>query len=183
MRHFLYIFFCLVTLVSVSGCDMFRKLAKRPTSEELEAIRKKIEADKAKSEDTVVLDSVESQVTLDEQAQVESGELEAEELVEKIRSAGINIFGPSTLGKVEEGETIPAYCVVLGAFGSPDNVQRLCNKISDAGYKPLTIKTTGSLIIVAAEPSDNLSTVFESYKKISQEAFFPVGAWILSSTK
>jgi len=184
MRNISYILLSLTLALSLSGCDMFRKLAKRPTSEEIQAIKERIENEKQRCDTISVADHADSAIVDDGQPTVVVSETEIDKQdSDALHSSDVGVYGPSRLGAIAEGQNLPAYCVVLGAFGSPDNVDRLCNKISSAGYKSLKINTTKALIIVAAEPSDNLSTVFESYKKLSAESFCPKGAWILTNTK
>lgn len=159
------VFVCLVLLVlSVSGCDMFRRMAGRPTSEELELKRMEI----ARRQKEIELMKIDQKKQADSLAVLDS--------LRRMCGAVLNV---SELGGVYTTALDSRYYVVVGAFRKQGNADALISRVSDAGYLPVSISFRNGLNAVAVAPSDRVSDALLSLKAVKREDFCPEDVWIL----
>ena len=158
------IFMLMVTLTVVTGCDFFRKLAGRPTSEDIEnkrvAIMRAEEAARQAREDSI---RMEHQKMVDSLAVMDT----------------VSQRKPSSLGGLFEMKLESKYYIIVGSFRSRSNAEALMNTASIKGYSPALITFRNGLIAVGVAPADNLGTAYSSLKKVRQEKFCPSDVWIL----
>ena len=113
-----------VSLFAVTGCDFFRGLAGRPTSEDIE--NKKIEILRAQqAAEQARLDSIrlQQQIALDSLAALDS-----------IRQYGGTILNPARHGGLFTTKLEARYYVMIGAFMFRSNAEALLKKAKAAGY-------------------------------------------------
>lgn len=158
------IFMLMVTLTVVTGCDFFRKLAGRPTSEDIEnkrvAIMRAEEAARQAREDSI---KMEHQKMVDSLAVMDT----------------VKQRKPSSLGGLLEMKLESKYYIIVGSFRSRSNAESLMNAASVKGYSPALITFRNGLIAVGVAPADNLGTAYSSLNKVRQEKFCPSDVWIL----
>lgn len=158
-----------MSLFMVTGCDFFRTLAGRPTSEEIEQMKVEI----LRAEQAVLqarLDSIrrEQQIVQDSIAALDS-----------IRQCGGTILNPAKLGGLFATKLESRYYVIIGAFKKRANAEALLGRAADSGYAPALISFNNGIIAVGLCPCNNIVSAKESLMKVKTEEFCPSDVWIL----
>ena len=155
----------------LSGCDFMRKLAGRPTSEEVELMRIEI----LKAEEAAL------QARLDSLRAVEQRMLQDSlDALDSIRQLGGSILNPAKLGGLFATKLESRYYIILGSFRSRANAEGLFNVAKDAGYKPALITFgKGGLIAVGVCPVNRLSDALAALNDVKKETFCPKDVWVL----
>ena len=160
----------MVTLTIVTGCDFFRKVAGRPTSEDIEAKRIAImKAEEAAHQ--ARLDSirrVEEKVVSDSLAALDS-----------LAAQGVVISDASRLGGLVEESHGPRYRIVLGVFRERDNARKLASQAEAKGFSAQLLDCRRGMIAVGVCPSDKIARTFEDLNRLRSESFCPKDSWIL----
>lgn len=158
-----------VSMLILTGCDFFRRLAGRPTSEDIE--NRKLEILLAQeAAEQARLDSLrrEQQMVLDSIAALDS-----------IKQQGGTILNPSKLGGLFATKLEARYYVIVGSFRQRTNAEALVNRISDHGYSPALISFRNGMIAVGVCPVNTLPDALTSLKTVKSEEFCPSDVWIL----
>ena len=159
----------MVALPLLTGCDFFRKLAGRPTSEDIEdkriAIMRAEEAVHQARQDSIMM---EQQKVIDSIAVMDS-----------IKQQKSNIIKTDSLGGLLETELDARYYIIVGSFRSKANAESLLATATANGYTPILISFKNGLIAVGVGSSDNIKDAFASLNKVRAEKFCPADAWIL----
>ena len=158
-----------VSLFVVTGCDFFRTLAGRPTSEQIEMKRLEIlRAEQAAAQ--ARLDSIrrEQQIALDSLAALDS-----------IRQYGGTVLNPARLGGLFATKLEARYYVIIGAFRVRSNAEALLNRARSAGYEPAIINFNNGINAVGLCPCNNIVQAKEALKRVRKEKFCPNDVWIL----
>lgn len=159
----------MVTLTIVTGCDFFRKVAGRPTSEDIEAKRIAImKAEEAAHQARLDSIRMEHQKVVDSLAMMDS-----------IRQQGGSILNPASLGGLFATKLESRYYIIVGSFRSRANAESLLAKAADLGYSPAMISFRNGLIAVGLAPANTLKDSYSSLKKVRLEKFCPSDVWIL----
>ena len=185
------LFICVITVLSVTGCDFFRVLAGRPTSKEIEAKRAEIlrsEDDKVVAQDDK--DSVPQQdqdsvqVVKPETAASERRDdgqrphSAAAEQSEAIMDAAVPVRpAGSTSGEKKR------FYVIMGAFSSKDNAVKYAERIKAYGYEPEFFGFTEGRTAVGIGGTDDPEEVKAFMKELKGQDFCPEGVWILDRKK
>ena len=166
-----YILLVIVSLVCLTGCDFMRKLAGRPTSEDVELKRIEI----LRAEEAAL------QARLDSLRNVEQRMMQDSlNALDSIRQLGGSILNPASLGGLFATKLESRYYIILGSFRSRANAEGLFNVAKDAGYKPALISFgKGGLIAVGVSPVNKLSDAFAALNSVKKEKFCPKDVWIL----
>lgn len=168
MRRFLTLLM-LASLFTLTGCDFFRILAGRPTSEEIEL--KKVEMLRAEQEVLQArLDSIRiaQQMVQDSIAALDS-----------IKQIGGTILNPARLGGLFATKLESRYYVIIGAFKVRQNAEALLCRAVDAGYAPALISFNNGIIAVGLCPCNSIVNAKEALLKVKKEAFCPSDVWLL----
>ena len=163
-----------VLLLSVTGCDFIRTLAGRPTSAQVETIRKeKIAAEEARHQ--AVLDSMEQakQALADSMARLEA------HLLDSLSQAKGTVLNPSTLGGLFTTKLDTKYCIVVGAFRNRAYAERKLKACNAAGYTATIIRFRNGLLAVSVCPSDDLNQTLKTLKRLRGTDVCPEDGWIL----
>ena len=159
----------MVTLTLTTGCDFFRKLAGRPTSEDIEEKRVAImRAEEAAHQARMDSIRMEHQKVVDSLAMMDS-----------IRQQAGTILNPSSLGGLSATELEARYYIIVGSFRSRANAESLLNAASSGEYSPSLISFRNGLIAVGVSPTNNLKDAYASLMKVRNEKFCPSDVWIL----
>ena len=159
----------MVTLTVVTGCDFFRKLAGRPTSEDIEEKRVAImRAEEAAHQARLDSIRMEHQKVVDSLA-----------LMDSIRQQGGPIHNPESLGGFFSTKLESRYYIIIGSFRSRANAEALLASEPVAGYSPELICFRNGLIAVGVAPADNVKDAYSSLKKVRAEKFCPSDVRIL----
>jgi len=169
MRKVIIIVTFAMSLCLLGGCDFFRQMAGRPTSRDIAAKRERIEREaEAHQRRLDSLKAVQKQIS-DSLATLDS-----------LRNAKEALISTRHLSSV--GQDLPyRYYVMIGAFGSPENADRQAARAEEAGYPATLIPFRNGFTAVGVSPSNSLTAVFASLKKIQGEPFCPQDAWILNN--
>ena len=118
-------------MFTVSGCDFFRKIAGRPTSDVIEAKRMEMLADIQKKE-------IREQEIRDSIAAVQKAEQDSVETLQWLKDNGVMIIDASRFGGITadpyldwEYATESSYRVILGSFRSRANALRLISNAEE----------------------------------------------------
>ena len=158
-------------MLSVTGCDFMRKLAGRPTSEDVEVKRLEI----LRAEEAAL------QARLDSLRKVEQKMLQDSlNALDSIRQMGGSILNPAALGGLFATKLEARYYIILGSFRSRANAEGLFQVAKEAGYKPALISFgKGGLIAVGVCPVNRLSDAYVELNAVKKESFCPKDVWIL----
>ena len=160
-----------VSLFAVTGCDFFRQLAGRPTSEEIEAMR----VEKLRIEEERLQADL---LKLQQEKQAVEDSIEALKL---LRQQEGTLLNPASLGGLFATKLEARYCVIIGAFSQRSNAERLHKTVSDKGYAPLLISIRNGLIAVGVCPVNSLQEAMQAVRKVREESFCPDDVWILAN--
>ena len=165
------ILLAVVSLLCLTGCDFMRKLAGRPTSEDVEMKRIEI----LRAEEAAL------QARLDSLRNVEQRMMQDSlNALDSIRQLGGSILNPASLGGLFATKLEARYYIILGSFRSRANAEGLFNVAKNAGYKPALISFgKGGLIAVGVSPVNKLSDAFTALNSVKKEKFCPNDVWIL----
>lgn len=162
----------------LGGCDFFRQLAGRPTSDEIAAKRVRLEqAEAAARQREDSLKAVEA-LAREQRRQHIADSLA---LVDSLRrSTGHVVISAKRVNA--NGSQLPyRYYVMIGAFGSPDNANRQAAKAENAGYPATKIPFRNGFTAVGICPTNSLTDAYASLKKVSRLSFCPADAWIINN--
>ena len=108
----------LISLLALTGCDFMRKLAGRPTSEDVEAMRLEI----LRAEEAAL------QARLDSLRNVEQRMVQDSlNALDSIRQLGGSILNPASLGGLFATKLEARYYIILGSFRSRANADMNMN--------------------------------------------------------
>lgn len=164
--------FCLTV---AGGCDFLRKVAGRPTSEDLAALSQ--QARVREQEAAAARDSAAAAREASIRARARQDDSLA--AVRVIQDGTLAVTPISKLGGLPLGAPSARYSVVLGAFSSEANVRRLSSRVSDAGYAVETLAYRNGTRAVLAAGSDDIVEFSGSLQRLLSEPFCPQDAWIL----
>ena len=156
-----------VSVLLVSGCDFFRKIAGRPTSDEISA---KLEALTASIS---VLQDGESTPDMSYNDSL---------IVMKALETNPEILMKANPALVKSGSGLDTdFCVMTGTFRKSSNADKLYLKARSAGYNAILIHYSNGLTAVGVEPTDNLIEAYHSLVRVLKEDFFPGDSWIIDN--
>ena len=158
-----------VAMLTLTGCDFFRKLAGRPTSEDIE--NRKLEIIMAQEAlEQARLDSLrrEQKIVQDSIAALDS-----------IKQQGGTILNPSKLGGLFATKLEARYYIIVGSFRHRANAEILLGKVAELGYSPAMICFRNGMMAVGLCPVNTLPDALVSLKTVKKEPFCPKDAWIL----
>ena len=166
-----YILLIVMALLSLTGCDFMRKLAGRPTSQDVE--NKRIEI--LRAEEAAL------QARLDSLRNVEKRMIQDSlNALDSIRQLGGSILNPASLGGLFATKLEARYYIILGSFRARANAEALFKVAKEAGYKPALISFgKGGLIAVGVCPVNKLPDAFVALNNVKKESFCPKDVWIL----
>lgn len=162
----------LVALTVFTGCDAFRKLAGRPTSEDIREKRSQIamlvEAEKHRADS---LEAALAAVKAQEKAWRDLSEVPGSPEFVTLSSLG----GLASKDMALDNH----YYIIIGAFKEIANAGKMLKNVTDAGFSGTIINFSSGLNGVGACPSDNLDSILDGMEKLKKEPFYPAEAWIL----
>lgn len=158
------------TVLLLGGCDFFRVLAGRPTSSDIAAKKARIDAEERAH-----------QARLDSMEIVHRQAADSLAMLDSISSFSKTVVAARQLKPESKAALTAAYYVIVGSFSKEENARAFASKVKAEGYEASLIAYKNGFTAVGICPSDNLSEVYESLKKVSKEKFCPAGAWILNN--
>ena len=172
-----YILLAAVVMMTVTGCDFFRKLAGRPTSDVIEVKRQEMMAD-------LEAKAARQKAVEDSLALVAKNEADSIEACRYIKENGVRIYTSTGLGGLVEDE-LPSewygcYRVIVGSFRDKDNAQKKLEQIAEAGdFAPHFIRMRNGMIAVGTCPVNQIQNALTGMKELQSVEVCPGDAWIL----
>ena len=173
MKKTLILALALTTLLAGS-CDFVRRIAGRPTAEEVKQIRvEQLKAEEARHQ--AVLDSMEQvkKHLADSIAARESY------LLDSLSKAKGTILNPAKLGGLFTTKLDTKYCIVVGAFRNREYAERKLRKCNEAGYTATIISFRNGLLAVSVCPTDDLNVALKTVRQLRGKGICPDDSWIL----
>ena len=170
MKKILVITALAVTVCLLGGCDFFRQLAGRPTSKYIRAKQERIER-------AILL----HQQRLDSLKLVQKQISDSLATLDSLRDAKESLISTRQLTGGGKYDLPYRYYVMIGSFSSPDNARRQATRAEEAGYPATLIPFRNRFTSVACCPSNNLTEVYASLRRLRKEKFCPADAWILNN--
>jgi hypothetical protein len=168
MKRIFYIVL-LLAAVSLTGCDGLRRLAGRPTSEQLAQ----------KQADILAVQEAAHQARIDSMRRVEQALADSLAVLDSLKQMRGTILNPSAMGGLYTTKLDYRYYIVVGAFTMRANAEKLLTRVQDAGYVATLISFRNGYNAVGVCQTDHLPEAFASLKKVKTEAFCPPDVWIL----
>ena len=150
------------------GCDAFRRLAGRPTSDEIAAKREMIQREEAAH-----------QARMDSLSRIEKAKADSLALLDKMKEAGEMFLSVTSLRRANTLKLDKRYYIIVGAFSSSDNASWLASKITNAGYEVEKIPYGNGFTAVGVAGTDALAHLWDNLQKVRTESFCPKDVWIL----
>lgn len=166
--------------LTVTGCDFFRRLAGRPTSDQIAAMAEAIRLE----ESARIADSLKRAVADTSAAQV----------AESQEAPAVAPAPAATVPAATTAQTAPAatpepvapapsddlkrFYIVMASFGKVSNARNYAATLETKGY-PATILKRGGYQVVAVCGTDDEAAVNKSFDEIRRQDFCPQGVWII----
>ena len=163
----------LAAAVLLGGCDFFRSIAGRPTSEDIAVKREAVQLHKA------VL-AAQEQARKDSLRLVQKAVQDSVDAVNALAQKNVKILPLSELGGVN-GDFTHNYCIIVGSFRTSVNAERMASQIEGTGYAPTVLRFRNGMSAVSLFPCDKVAELAAAYDKVKSEKFCPEDAWILKN--
>lgn len=170
MKRIMAIAALAASICLLGGCDFFRQLAGRPTSRDIEAKRLRIERE-----------AEAHQRRLDSLKLVQKQISDSLATLDSLRNAKESMVSTRQLATSRSYDLPYRYYVIIGSYSSPANAERQAGKAETAGYPVTQIPFRNGFIAVGVCPSNSLTEVYASLRKLRSERFCPKDAWILNN--
>ena len=168
MKRILHLVVVLSTIVlTATGCDFFRKLAGRPTSTDIEAMRQAIalrEEAKAQAAPTDSIPDVPDTVATKPE----------------VKPAPAKETVPSS-SQVNDGKK--RYYIIVASFSKVENAERCAERMAGRGYPGELLKFKGGYTAVGVLGTDDMQEAQASLKELKRQDFCPQGVWILDRNR
>lgn len=169
MKKLTVIMMLFASMLLLGGCDLFRKMAGRPTSADIEAKRKMIERYEAARQRTA--DSIE---------RVRSMVCDSLAVMDSLANAAAPLIESRPISDDSRRTMNCRYYVIIGAFGNRANAEKRASTAASRGYEATLISYRNGFTAVGICPSDNIVTAYSSLKEVREGGFCP-DAWILDN--
>lgn len=171
-----------LSLVSFTGCDFFRNMAGRPTSEDIEKQREEIRLDVERKQVELAAMRAEEEKMQRRLDSLKVKEMEMRDslaALDSIKQYGGTILNPAKLGGLFATKLQSRYYIIVGSFKKRSNAETLLKKIQKQGYEPSLISFNNGLIAVGLYPCATIMEVKTALIQVKKEKFCPKDVWIL----
>lgn len=176
--------------LAATGCDFFRKLAGRPTSDQIAAMAEAIRLE----ESARIADSLRKALAEPQEdsaattpapatpaAQAASTPTASSPVTAATTPAAAAPAtapsAPATAAPAPAGD-LKRFYVVMASFGNSANANKYASILEAKGY-PATILKRGSYQVVAVCGTDDEAAIKQSFDEIRRQDFCPQGVWII----
>lgn len=162
----------LTAVLLCSGCDMFRSLAGRPTSSDIEAMR--VELRRREAAEAARRDSLErARRDAEEAARVAAA-------LDTLQSMKGLLRSPSRFAGLASGSVPGArYSIVIGSYRDRANAVKYSEKLTADGFPAEAVSFRNGFTAVGVCPTDNPADLLASLRRVRGEKFCPKEVWIL----
>ena len=168
MKRILHLVVVLSTVVlTTTGCDFFRKLAGRPTSTDIEAMRQAI--------------------ALREEAKVQAAQSDSIQVVPDTVAAKPEVKPApaketvSSSSQANDGKK--RYYIIVASFSKVENAERCAERMAGRGFPGELLKFKGGYTAVGVLGTDDMQEAQASLKELKRQDFCPQGVWILDRNR
>lgn len=177
-RTVLLLWILAVVSSCLTGCDAFRRLAGRPTSGEIEALREAAVQEKGEAgmeaSAVPVTDSLAAADTVSA----------ADTILSQAVSDSLNQLKGTVLNRTAVGGLYTTkldyqYYVVVGAFRWRPYAESLLLRVNERDYTGTIISFRNGFNAVGICPTDDLNEALRALSRVREEAFCPEDVWIL----
>ena len=178
-----YILVLLLVMLTVTGCDFFRKVAGRPTTANIEA--KKVEIARVEKERAEALreqERLDSLRAAEQRARIEEETALRDSLAAPIalKERGCIMYDLSSLKGLASGELEHRYYVIVGSFRDGANADRFIRKIAaDSVMQPVKVHFRTGMVAVGVCPRNKIAEMPSVVDEVRTRSFCPKDAWIL----
>jgi len=155
-------------ILSLCGCDSFRRLAGRPTSADIAAKRELIAREEAAH-----------QARMDSLKKVEKAKADSLEMLDRLKSSGEMMLPSSSLRRVDTRKLDKKYYIIVGAYSNADNASYKASQIASAGFEAVKIPYGNGFTAVGTGGAASLAHLWDNLQKVRAESFCPKDVWIL----
>ena len=171
--------------LAATGCDFFRKLAGRPTSDQIAAMAEAIRLE----ESARIADSLRKALAEPQEdsaaiapapatpATQAASTPTASSPVTATTTPATAPSAPATAAPAPAGD-LKRFYVVMASFGNSANANKYASILEAKGY-PATILKRGSYQVVAVCGTDDEAAIKQSFDEIRRQDFCPQGVWII----
>lgn len=178
-----YILVLLAVVLTVSGCDFFRKVAGRPTSDDLEIKRAEIaHSERVKAEAAREQEMQDSIRAAREYARmsVEYAKQDSLNAASVLKKKECVMYDLSSLKGLASGKLNHRYYMIVGSFRDEANADRFIRKIAeDPAMRPEKIHFRTGMIAVGVCPSNSIVDLPSIVDEVRTRTFCPKDAWML----
>ena len=178
-----YILLFAAVMLTVTGCDFFRKLAGRPTSDVIEVKRQEMMAD-------LEAKAARQKAVEDSLALVAKNEADSVEAWRFIEENDVRIYPASDLGGIlEDGLKEVSYYegtryrIIVGSFRDKANADKMVAKVWEAGEAmdlwAHQIRMRNGMIAVAVRPNNRIQNAIGGIDDLKNCGICPPDVWIL----
>lgn len=164
--------------LAATGCDFFRKLAGRPTSDQIAAMAEAIRLE----ESARIADSLRQALA---EPQEDSAATTPAPATPAAQAASTPTASSPVTAATTPAAAAPApagdlkrFYVVMASFGNSANANKYASILEAKGY-PATILKRGSYQVVAVCGTDDEAAIKQSFDEIRRQDFCPQGVWII----
>ncbi len=163
----------------LQGCDFFRAVAGRPTSEELVRMEELRNAEAALNTMKMLALRADS---VERASRVRHWEEDSATVSQAMKS------GKAVFKKIEELKTAPAvppdsvFCLMMGYFNNKSNAERLYETIKKDGFDPMLVPFESGATGVAMFPCGSASGILDEIERVRGKEYFPSDFWIIWNT-
>ena len=176
--------------LAATGCDFFRKLAGRPTSDQIAAMAEAIRLE----ESARIADSLRKALAEPQEDSAATTPAQATPAAQAASTPTASspvtatttpsaaaptaaASAPATAAPAPAGD-LKRFYVVMASFGNSANANKYASILEAKGY-PATILKRGSYQVVAVCGTDDEAAIKQSFDEIRRQDFCPQGVWII----
>lgn len=175
-RHLVFSSLILASLI-ICSCDQIRTMLGRPTSADIAAKKLRVEAYEANRQAREA-DSI-ARAALLEKAEKQRSEFTEEETLDSLKKSGCRINKKSSVSFSIETELPAKYSIIVGAFGSKENAEKLSAQLVKAGCAVYQLSYKSGLTAIAVDATDSIMEIRERYFHLVGNKIIPEDSWIL----
>jgi len=161
--------------LAATGCDFFRKLAGRPTSDQIAAMAEAIRLE----ESARIADSLRKALAEPQEDSAATTPAPATQAASTPTASSpvTATTTPAAAAPAPAGD-LKRFYVVMASFGNSANANKYASILEAKGY-PATILKRGSYQVVAVCGTDDEAAIKQSFDEIRRQDFCPQGVWII----
>ena len=159
----------ILAALMATSCDFMRKVAGRPTSEDLKTMVAAREQEKEQA----------ARAEQERQQRERERQYQADSLLAVQTMEGIVMNRLSELNVNVVTELPAKYNVVIGAFSDASNADNLISQLKAAGYEASPMRYRSGKTAVLACSSDSFVELGKSFASLQKEKYCPKDVWVI----